>query len=76
MSTEEIKENDPELIAHLEVNLNNHVWVHKDGNEQSIYTMERSQVVNIYNDLLTGRHSVLFQDKWLLSLQAAMTPVT
>jgi hypothetical protein len=75
MSTEEIKDTDPELTAHLTVNLNSHIWVHESGVEQSIHTMDRSQVVHIYNDLITGRFTVLFNNDWKRILEAHLAPI-
>lgn len=77
MATIEERDVDVEHQAHLKANLNNHIWVHDDtGVEQSIHTMSRKQVVDIYNDLLKRKYEVLYQDDWLRILNNKLAPIT
>ena len=67
---------DVDLQLHLIENLNNHIWRDNEGHEKSIHEMERSRVVHLYNDLITGRFSVLYQDSWERILLNNLTPIT
>lgn len=68
---------DVDLQVHLRENLNNHIWRCDDSGEEShVYEWGHSRIVHLYNDLLTGRVNVLFQEEWKRVLLAAMNPVT
>lgn len=70
-----INDIDVELQSHLKSNLNNHIWSFNNGQEQSVQTMEHGQVVDLYNNLLRGKFTVLYQEEWLSILQAKMSHI-
>ena len=75
--TQEISAIDPELIQHLRNNLNQRIWINKDGTEIAIKYIPRKERVIIYNLIVTNKlNTIPFIQEWkpiiLASLQTIL----